>query len=97
MARIGAGGKPRLDVADVVEAAEDRSGMIVLVTLTTIASLIPLAVGTDADSLFGAIALATTGGTIAGTIGAMFILPALLGGHDAKRPAAPAAQAPAIT
>jgi multidrug efflux pump subunit AcrB len=97
MARIGTGGKSRLDVADVVEAAEDRSGMIVLVTLTTIASLIPLAVGTDADSLFGAIALATTGGTIAGTIGALFILPALLGGHETKRPAAPGAPVSAIT
>ncbi|HEU4830445.1 MAG TPA: efflux RND transporter permease subunit [Gemmatimonadales bacterium] len=90
MAREGGGGKPKLDVADVVSAAEDRSGMIVLVTLTTIASLIPLAVGTESDSLFGAIALATTGGTVAGTIGALFILPALLGGKGARGPKAPA-------
>ena len=95
MARDGEGGKPALDVADVVSAAEDRSGMIVLVTLTTIASLIPLAIGTDSDSLFGAIALATTGGTIAGTIGAMFILPALLGGRTKPRRAAPPTPEPA--
>ena len=89
MARAGSTGTPELDVADVVEAAEDRSGMIVLVTLTTIASLIPLAVGTESDSLFGAIALATTGGTVAGTIGAMFILPALLGGRRTAPPPTP--------
>ena len=34
--------------------ALDRSGMIVLVTLTSLASLIPLAVGVDSTSLFGA-------------------------------------------
>jgi hypothetical protein len=37
-----------------------------------LASLIPLAVGTKADELFGSIALATVGGTIAGTLGALF-------------------------
>lgn len=52
-----------------------------MVTLTTIASLIPLAIGTDSNSLFGAIALATAGGTLAGTIGAMQVLPALLAGR----------------
>jgi hypothetical protein len=52
--------------------------MITLITLTTLASLIPLAVGTTADDLFGAIALATAGGTVAGTIGAMFLLPPML-------------------
>ncbi|HEV8150291.1 MAG TPA: efflux RND transporter permease subunit, partial [Gemmatimonadales bacterium] len=71
----------RLSVDDIVAAASDRSGMIILVTLTTLASLIPLAVGTDADSLFGAIALATAGGTIAGTIGALWIVPAYLVGR----------------
>ena len=90
------GGKERrkLTLADVVEAAEERSGMIVLVTLTTLASLIPLAVGTDEDSLFGAIALATTGGTITGTIGAMLVVPAMvLGwGRLRRRPLAPAAE-----
>jgi hypothetical protein len=55
--------------------------MIVLVTLTTLASLIPLAVGTEVDSLFGSIALATAGGTIAGTIGAMWIVPMMLVGR----------------
>ena len=34
-----------------------------------VASLIPLSVGTGTDTLFGAIALATAGGTIAGTLG----------------------------
>jgi multidrug efflux pump subunit AcrB len=85
-----------LSVAQVVQASEDRSGMIMMVTLTTLASLIPLAVGTDSDSLFGAIALATAGGTIAGTIAAMFVVPAMVrgggrdgqGGQDGQVPAA---------
>ncbi len=78
--RRGSGRGAGLGVADVVAAAGERSGMIVLVTLTTIASLIPLAVGTDADSLFGAIALATAGGTVFGTLAALFVVPALIGG-----------------
>jgi multidrug efflux pump subunit AcrB len=69
-----------LSTAQVVDASVDRSGMIVMVTLTTLASLLPLAIGTDPDSLFGAIALATAGGTVAGTIGAMFVVPAMVGG-----------------
>ncbi len=52
--------------------------MITLVTLTTLASPLPLALGTGADDMFGAIALALVGGTIAGTIGALFVLPVLL-------------------
>jgi hydrophobic/amphiphilic exporter-1 (mainly G- bacteria), HAE1 family len=71
----------------VLRAALDRSGMIVLVTLTALASLVPLSVGTDASSLFGAIALATIGGTLAGTIGTMVVLPALL----VSKPRQPAA------
>ncbi len=72
------GSSGRLTGGQVLRAALDRSGMIVMVTLTTIASLIPLAVGTSASTLFGAIALATAGGTVAGTVGAMLVLPALL-------------------
>src|SRR5262249_49110459 len=66
--RIGGGDRSvrRRSARDVIHAARDRAGMIVLVTLTTMASLVPLAVGTDVDSLFGSIALATAGGTIAG-------------------------------
>jgi multidrug efflux pump subunit AcrB len=64
--------------ADVVRACRDRAGMIVLVTLTTLAGLLPLAVGTDPDELFGAIALATAGGTLAGTIGALWVVPLLV-------------------
>ncbi|MBK7351662.1 MAG: efflux RND transporter permease subunit [Gemmatimonadetes bacterium] len=65
--------------ADIILAAcRDRAGMIMLVTLTTLASLIPLAVDTGADDLFGAIALATAGGTVAGTLGAMLLLPPML-------------------
>lgn len=72
----------RLTPMDVLFAARDRSGMIVLVTFTTLASLIPLAVGTSPTSLFGSIALATAGGTVAGTIAALFIMPAVLAaGH----------------
>lgn len=69
-----------LSGAEVLRAALDRSGMIVLVTLTTMASLVPLAIGTSSTTLFGAIALATAGGTIAGTVGAMFVLPSLVMG-----------------
>ena len=86
--RVGDTGRMalRLTAADIVYAARDRAGMIVLVTLTTLASLIPLAIGTEPDSLFGSIALATAGGTIAGTLGAMLVLPVmLLGRRGAKR------------
>ncbi len=75
----------RLAPARVLRSALDRSGMIMMVTLTTIASLIPLAVGTSSSSLFGAIALATAGGTVAGTFGAMLVLPAMLGGRGQGR------------
>ena len=81
LARKLAGSDRRLPPGRVYRAALDRSGMIMMVTLTTIASLIPLAVGTGRDTLFGAIALATAGGTVAGTIGAMLVLPALLAGR----------------
>ena len=76
--RAAARARRAFTATEVVRAARDRSGMIALVTLTTLASLLPLAVGTDADELFGAIALATLGGTIAGTIAALWILPLLL-------------------
>ena len=76
----------RLSIEDIVSAASDRAGMIILVTLTTIASLVPLAVGTEADSLFGSIALATAGGTVAGTIAALWIVPAYLMGRKARPP-----------
>jgi len=74
----------RLRAGRVLRSALDRSGMIVMVTLTTLASLVPLAVGTESSSLFGAIALATAGGTVAGTIGAMFVLPAMLAGRRVR-------------
>jgi HAE1 family hydrophobic/amphiphilic exporter-1 len=71
----------------IVRSSMDRAGMIVLVTITTLASLIPLAVGTSTSSLFGGIALATAGGTVAGTLGTMLVLPAMfaLGGRRTKR------------
>ena len=69
----------------MLRAASDRSGMIVLVTLSALASLIPLTVGTKATTLFGAIALATAGGTLMGTVGALFLLPALLVGYRRTR------------
>jgi multidrug efflux pump subunit AcrB len=71
--------------ADVMRAALDRAGMIILVTLTTLASLIPMAWGSAATTLFGAIALATAGGTVAGTVGAMFLMPAFLMGWRGQR------------
>jgi HAE1 family hydrophobic/amphiphilic exporter-1 len=67
-----------LSAAQLLAACRDRSGMILLVTFTTLASLLPLAIGAGSDSLFGAIALATSGGVIAGTIGALFVMPAVL-------------------
>jgi HAE1 family hydrophobic/amphiphilic exporter-1 len=74
----------RLTPGRVYRAALDRSGMIMMVTLTTIASLVPLAVGTGSDTLFGAIALATAGGTVAGTVGAMLVMPAVLAGRKRR-------------
>jgi hypothetical protein len=47
--------------------------------------LIPLSVGTATDSMFGAIALATAGGTVAGTIGALFVVPLLLVGRRVSK------------
>lgn len=64
--------------ARIMAACRDRVGMIMLITLTTLASPLPLALGAGADDLFGAIALAMAGGTIAGTLGALFLLPPML-------------------
>jgi multidrug efflux pump subunit AcrB len=83
--RAALGGSPALRPDDAVRAAVDRSGMITLVTLASLASLLPLAIGTDVGDLFGAIALATAGGTIAGTIGALVVMPALLAGPVGRR------------
>jgi HAE1 family hydrophobic/amphiphilic exporter-1 len=78
-----------LPATAVLRAALDRVGMIVLVTGTALASLAPLSLGTDADSLFGGIALATAGGTVAGTLGVLLLLPAIL--NDGRRVTAPPA------
>lgn len=75
------GGEDRVVVRSasrIIAACRDRVGMIMLITLTTLASPLPLAFGAGADDLFGAIALAMTGGTIAGTLGAIFLLPPIL-------------------
>ncbi len=84
-AKRDAGEDARLDAGMVLRAAVDRGGMIMLITLASLASLIPLSAGTDADSMFGAIALATAGGTVAGTIGAMFVVPLLLVGRRVSK------------
>ena len=54
---------------------------------------LPLAIGTKTTSLFGAIALAAAGGMTAGTLGALFVVPAMLVGRRrrAPRPAVPTA------
>lgn len=70
---------------EVLRSALDRAGIVILVTLTSMASLIPLAVGTSTQDIFGAIALATAGGTIFGTLGALFVVPALLVGQRRRR------------
>ncbi len=83
--------------ADVIRASLDRAGMIVLITLTSLASLLPLAIGTDTDSLFGAIALATSGGTVAGTIGAMFVVPVMIAKRRRRGTSPVLASVPAST
>jgi multidrug efflux pump subunit AcrB len=81
-----------LRVRDAHKAAMDRAGMITIVTLTTLASLLPLAIKTSSRDIFGAIAIATTGGTIAGTLGAMLVMPALVAlALRRRRPSPPAA------
>jgi hypothetical protein len=55
--------------------------MITTVTLAALASLVPLSVGTPTDTLFGSVALATAGGTIAGTLGVLLVMPALMLGR----------------
>ncbi len=93
--RVAAGLSPGLDRGQVLRSALDRSGMVVLVTLTSLASLMPLAIGTATTSLFGAIALATAGGTVAGTLGAMFVVPAMLVGRRRRGSAPPALESAA--
>jgi len=85
-ARAERGGPVGLGRMEALRSALDRAGMVILVTLTSMASLIPLAVGTSTQDIFGAIALATAGGTIFGTLGAMFVVPALLVGRQKRRP-----------
>jgi multidrug efflux pump subunit AcrB len=80
-ARREAGLDPRLDAGMVMRASLDRAGMIFFVTLASLASLAPLSMGTDASSLFGAIALATAGGTVFGTAGALLVQPLMLVGR----------------
>ena len=84
-ARRDAGLDPRLDAGTVLRASLDRAGMIFFVTLASLASLAPLSMGTDASSLFGAIALATAGGTIFGTAGALLVMPLMLVGKRTAR------------
>jgi HAE1 family hydrophobic/amphiphilic exporter-1 len=67
-----------LSARDVLRATRDRAGMIVVVTLAALASLAPLSVGTSTSTMFGAIALATVGGTLAGTIGVLVFVPAMM-------------------
>lgn len=83
-----AGGVERpLSAAEVVRAARARCGMITVVTAAALASLLPLVTGADGSTLFGAIAVATAGGTVAGTAAALFVVPALLVGRRGARPA----------
>ena len=79
----------RLDAGLVMRSALDRAAMILFITLASLASLAPLSIGTDAGSLFGAIALATAGGTVAALFGALFVLPAMLVGRRSTKPTRP--------
>ena len=85
-ARAARGTSVGLGRTEALRSALDRAGMVILITLTSMASLIPLAVGTSTQDIFGAIALATAGGTIFGTLGAMFVVPALLVGRQPRGP-----------
>jgi multidrug efflux pump subunit AcrB len=69
----------------VLRSVLDRAPMIVIITLAALASLIPLSVGTSATTLFGAIALATAGGTVAATLGVLFVMPGMLVGARRAR------------
>jgi HAE1 family hydrophobic/amphiphilic exporter-1 len=84
-ARREQGVDARLDAGTVLRAALDRAGMIVFITLASLASLAPLSMGTDATSLFGGIALATAGGTVFGALGALFVVPVMLVGRRVVR------------
>lgn len=63
----------------VVRAALRRSGMVAGVSLVTLASLVPMAVGEGADALSRLIALATAGGTVGGWAFALLGVPLLVG------------------
>ncbi|MGH7699372.1 MAG: efflux RND transporter permease subunit, partial [Gemmatimonadales bacterium] len=73
--RAGAG-----PVSAALGAARETAGVVVLTGLATVASLVPLAWGTALDTLFGAIALATAGGTVASTAATVFVLPLVAAG-----------------
>lgn len=92
--RRAIGRSGRLSAAAVVAACRDRTGMIILVTATTLGSLVPLAIGSATDTLFGAIALATAGGVVSSTLGALLVLPALLLPVRRARPSTPRARPP---
>lgn len=79
--RRAAGNRRSLDAGAVLKAAVERAGMINIVTFAALASLLPLAIGTKLNSMFGAIALATAGGTVAGTVGTLLVLPAVMFGR----------------
>ncbi len=69
----------RLNVCLVLRAVLDRAPMIVIITLSALASLISLSVGTSTKTMFGAIALTTAVGTIAARLWVRLIVPAMLG------------------
>lgn len=80
----------RVRAGMILRSVLDRGPMIVVITLAALASLLPLSLGTRVDTLFGAIALATAGGTLAGTLGVLFILPAVMMSWKRRRPRKPA-------
>lgn len=73
----------------VLRSVLDRAPMIVIITLSALASLIPLSVGTSTKTIFGAIALATAGGTISATLGVLLVMPAMIKGRKRSRAPAP--------
>jgi hypothetical protein len=73
----GRSGRRRIGAREVISSANDRAGMIVLVTLVTLASLFPLAIGTDPTACSASISAGHARGTVLGTVGALWVVPAL--------------------
>jgi len=71
-------GSSALTGPQIIRAASSCFELIVLVTAVALGSFLPLAVATKQRDLFGSIAIAGLGGTLASLVAALFVLPVLL-------------------